>query len=121
MFYFGVMALYIFHILFPIWRVYVYRSWQSIYQFKVQIFSTNHIVIVKNKTRAITIEKNVKVLTSFDDVTIVLKKFEDAQRIALAPSFNLIYWLSRSTDIYPLYNEKCKTCKRGARGLVVRR
>ena len=35
--------------------------------------------------------ENVQVMTSFDDVTIVLTKFKYAQRIALDPSFNLIY------------------------------
>ena len=35
--------------------------------------------------------ENVKVMTSFNDVAIVLTKFEYAKHIALAPSFNLIY------------------------------
>ncbi len=35
--------------------------------------------------------KNVKVMRSFDDVIIVLTKLEYSQRIALAPTFNLIY------------------------------
>ncbi len=37
--------------------------------------------------------KNVKVMTSFVDVTIVETKIEYVQRIALAESFNLIYCL----------------------------
>ncbi len=45
-------------------------------------------------------EKNVKVMTSYDDVTIVLKKCEYTHRISLALSFNLIYWFSRSVDEY---------------------
>ena len=52
--------------------------------------------------------KNVKLMTSFDDVTIVLKQFEYAQRIALAPSFNLIYGLLWSVVVYSRYNETIK-------------
>ncbi len=39
------------------------------------------------KKRGINFGKHVQVMTSFDDVTIVLTKFE----YALAPSFDLIY------------------------------
>ncbi len=52
--------------------------------------------------------ENVKVMTSSDDVTIVIRKCEYAQRIALATSFNLIYELLWFVVVYSWYYEKCK-------------
>ena len=65
--------------------------------------------------KAINFAKNVKVMTSFNDVTIVLTKCEYKQCIALAPSFNLIYWLVWSVIVYSWYNEKSfKKCIKGS-------
>jgi len=54
-------------------------------------------------------------MTSFDDVTIVLTKFEYSPGIALAQSFSLIHWLLWS-DIMKKYIKCIKGNNSGKNG-----